>query len=267
MRNQITFGETRQQMQLGDITVTETIHPPGLRLRPHDHCNANVNVVLGGQFVESVERTPFQCGRGSLIFKPEGARHSNEYSVAGAHCIAIEIPERLLTRFAGEPFQTTSLRAVDLATTIIREMAGHDGCGSDLIVEGLVYELLGTALRDEGDAGAPALWLRQAEDFIDQSLSSALSLGGLAARVGRHPSHLARAFRRVHGVSVGQYVRQRRITVAMRLLRGSDMTIAEIALQTGFSDQSHLTNTFRRLIGTTPRLYRDSSRRPRHRSE
>jgi AraC family transcriptional regulator len=78
--------------------------------------------------------------------------------------------------------------------------------------------------------------------------------------VGVHPVTLARAFRRAFGCTVGEYVRRLRIERAARQLADSDLSLAEIALGAGFSDQSHFSNLFRRHTGLSPFQFRRAIR-------
>jgi AraC family transcriptional regulator len=81
-------------------------------------------------------------------------------------------------------------------------------------------------------------------------------LGELAADVSVHPVHLARAFRKRYLCSVGDYIRKLRIEAACHALLNSDTAIAEIALRSGFSDQSHLCRTLKQYTGMSPRHFR-----------
>ncbi|MGH7630000.1 MAG: helix-turn-helix transcriptional regulator [Gemmatimonadales bacterium] len=72
-----------------------------------------------------------------------------------------------------------------------------------------------------------------------------------------HPVHLAREFSRRKGCTFGEFVRSLRITAACDQLRNSRKSIAEIAADTGFADQSHLTRALRNHIGMTPARYRN----------
>jgi AraC family transcriptional regulator len=74
--------------------------------------------------------------------------------------------------------------------------------------------------------------------------------------VDRHPVHVARVFHAHHGVTVATYLRQLRIAWAQEQLRRSDATASEVALAAGFSDQSHFTRAFTRVVGTPPRRWR-----------
>ncbi|HYW04038.1 MAG TPA: helix-turn-helix transcriptional regulator [Gammaproteobacteria bacterium] len=94
-------------------------------------------------------------------------------------------------------------------------------------------------------------------DLIEARLGGGdLSLRTLAAEAGMHPHYLPRAFRRIVGQSPHQYVMTRRIERARRLLRDTDLTVAAIAAESGFSSQSHLCSHFKRATGVTPGEYR-----------
>jgi transcriptional regulator GlxA family with amidase domain len=58
------------------------------------------------------------------------------------------------------------------------------------------------------------------------------------------------------GVTPHQYLAAQRIERAKQLLRSTSLTPSEVALSTGFADQSHFTKVFRRIAGTTPGRFR-----------
>ena len=84
-----------------------------------------------------------------------------------------------------------------------------------------------------------------------------MSLHELGAAVGRHPGHVARAFRQAHGMSVTAYARTLRLEWATVAVATTDDPIMSIALEAGFADQSHFTRSFRRHHGITPGRYRE----------
>lgn len=93
---------------------------------------------------------------------------------------------------------------------------------------------------------------------------SILSPGGaaiLGARFGVSPSHLARRFREEFGVTVGERIRELRLEAAAERLRQGERPISEIATESGFADQSHLTRLFRKQFGPTPARYRRTAKR------
>jgi AraC family transcriptional regulator len=95
--------------------------------------------------------------------------------------------------------------------------------------------------------------LKQTLAYIEDHLSEDLSLSSIASISGISPSHFKTLFRESVGVPVHQYVVQRRIESAKDMLMQGKMSIAEIALATGFSHQSHLARHMRRSVGLSPR--------------
>jgi len=97
--------------------------------------------------------------------------------------------------------------------------------------------------------------------LIHARYSDTLGLAELARQVGVHPVYFSRAFRAHMGSTLGAYLRKLRVDRAADMLASSEISIADIALEVGFADQSHLSNVFRRLRGITPSRYREESRR------
>jgi AraC family transcriptional regulator len=98
--------------------------------------------------------------------------------------------------------------------------------------------------------------LQQAIDYIHAHLNRDLSLAELANVVNISPTYFANLFKKVMGISPHQYVIKQRVERAAVMLKGTDLAIADIALQVGFSSQSHLTQQFKRLTGVTPKQVR-----------
>jgi AraC family transcriptional regulator len=98
--------------------------------------------------------------------------------------------------------------------------------------------------------------LQQAIDYIHTYLNRDLSLAELASVVNISPTYFASLFKQEMGISPHQYVIQQRVERAKVMLMKTDLAIADIALQVGFSSQSHLTQQFKRLTGMTPKQIR-----------
>lgn len=100
--------------------------------------------------------------------------------------------------------------------------------------------------------------LKTAIDYIRANLSEPLSLNTIAAIVGFSPYHFARAFKATTGVSPYQYVLHCRVKLAQQLLGDQEQSLAEVAAEAGFGNQSHMTSVFQRLLQTTPKQYRQA---------
>ena len=108
----------------------------------------------------------------------------------------------------------------------------------------------------EPQQGLTRQQLRQVTDFVLAHLSQDLSLSALSEQIGFSPYHFARLFRRATGESPHQFVLNQRVERAKKLLVETDQPLAELALASGFANQSHLTQCFKRQFGLTPATYR-----------
>jgi AraC family transcriptional regulator len=112
-------------------------------------------------------------------------------------------------------------------------------------------------IKNNGQKDAmPKRKLWQAIAYINDYLSEDLSLGAIAAEFGMSPSYFNTLFKGATGTTICQYVIQRRVEMAKRLLVRSNLSIVEICYQVGFRSQSYFNNVFRKYTGVTPKAYR-----------
>lgn len=103
--------------------------------------------------------------------------------------------------------------------------------------------------------GLDARALQRALDFIDRHLGQHLSLEQLARSVPISRYHFARRFRCSTGLSPMVYLMHARIERAIQRIGMHDGSMADMASELGFSDQSHFTRVFRKIVGSTPGAY------------
>jgi len=103
-------------------------------------------------------------------------------------------------------------------------------------------------------AGRERRAVRRAKEFLSENLDTKLSLQEVAAVVGLSRYHFLRVFKKATGLPPHVFRTQQRVDTARRLLK-TGMPFSQVALATGFSDQSHFTNKFRQFIGATPSQY------------
>jgi AraC family transcriptional regulator len=99
--------------------------------------------------------------------------------------------------------------------------------------------------------------LKRVQDYIEAHLdNNRLTLTELAGVACLSPYHFSRSFKQATGVGPQRYVIQRRLERAKTLIRRTNQSLALIAQEAGFADQSHLTSIFRRELGVTPGHFR-----------
>jgi AraC family transcriptional regulator len=111
------------------------------------------------------------------------------------------------------------------------------------------------------DGALPRGRLRTVVEYIEEHLDAGPTLAQMATAVGLNPYHFARQFKAASGLPPHQYVIARRVERAKELLQaGTDVSLAEVALRAGFSDQSQFCRHFKPLLGVTPRQFGMSAR-------
>jgi AraC family transcriptional regulator len=104
--------------------------------------------------------------------------------------------------------------------------------------------------------GLPKIRLNRVIEFIEEHLDQDITLAALAETVGMGPHYFSELFKQSLGISPHQYVLRRRIERGRKLLHNPSVSVLEAAVRSGFSDQSHFTKLFRRIVGVTPSKYR-----------
>lgn len=102
--------------------------------------------------------------------------------------------------------------------------------------------------------GREAAAVRRVRDYIHAYYAENISLDDVAALVGLGRFHLVAAFKREVGLPPHAYHVQVRVAAARRLL-AAGLPGAQVAVETGFADQSHMIRHFRRVVGATPGVY------------
>lgn len=94
-------------------------------------------------------------------------------------------------------------------------------------------------------------------DYIYAHITERSTIEDLAEYTGLSASYLSRLFKKETGVSVSDYVREKKIEKAQHLLKYCDYSLIEIANYLSFSSQSHFIQLFKEFTGMTPKKYRD----------
>jgi AraC family transcriptional regulator len=118
-----------------------------------------------------------------------------------------------------------------------------------MLVQHAGHEIMKARTRDEAR-------MRRVCDYMHAHLADEVSLQDLAKVAYVSRFHLIRVFKQTYGETPYQHLTRLRIERAQRLLATSDAPIAQIALDCGSTNQTHFAAAFRRLVGLSPRAYR-----------
>ena len=101
--------------------------------------------------------------------------------------------------------------------------------------------------------------LQQAVNYIQDNLAEDISLQVIATELNMSRYYFCRLFKKSTGITPHQYLIKSRIERAKELLSRKHQSIADVALQVGFTNQSHFTKHFKKLVGIAPKRFSISS--------
>ena len=244
------------------MTLRVTDYPARGAMAPHFHEEASLIVVVRGSYVERIRGAETEHRRGRMLLYPAGAMHSQRFGAAGVRKIVFTPDVSSMDYLRAHGLSLDTPRSIDapvvsqLAHRMLAEIQNDDPF-APLALQGIVLELVAAFARTDRPtaAGAPPAWVRAARDAIREAVDETLSLEAIAARIGRHPIHLAREFRRYFGTTVGAYRRQLRLQRSEELL-AKNIGLTEVALSCGFASHSHFCRAFKAAYGITPSEFR-----------
>ena len=219
--------------------LAENRYVPGTRQAAHVHDFTSLSLLVRGTVEERAACLEHRGVAGDVIVRPAGTLHEDLFGEAGAKTLTLVVEGEVGSyRWlqGGSPAALFARAAVEW-----RAGAEYGEIVTDLLA----------AIHDGGSAGRPSA-LREVAERVE---TTAVSVEALARELSMHPVSLARLFRRAHGVSITAWRRRARVRRAAALLT-TGRSLAEVALESGFSDQSHLCRVFRTEMGITPSAFR-----------
>lgn len=228
--------------------VFESNHRGCSAMKHHRHATPFLTIVLTGAYVEVQDAVPEVCRGGSLVVHQADEEHADRFTM-DTRCLNVELP-----RDGSRP---PLRRAVVLGTdpsravkSVIEAFYGRTDGLSDAVknLQAVLTEQPSKSPREQPE------WLHRVLDEFPWADS--VPLRKAAAIAGVHETHFSREFRRHVGITASEYRARARLKVASQLLLTTTSQLSRIALNAGFSDQSHLTRLFSERLGLPPAAYR-----------
>jgi AraC family transcriptional regulator len=255
------FGVNRSERRVGGLILSDTQYRPELHVPPHLHQRAYFGFLIGGGYREQLGGRMVTCGPLSVVYHPPREVRYGFISERGARMFHVELPDSWMERvreLGAVPDDALDYHGgpvVALARALYREYRSPDAT-SPIMIEGLTLELLGSLLRGRAATDRGVAWIGRAREILHARARESPTLSEVAAELGVAPIRLARAFRRTYGESPGEFLRRERIRAACDRLARPGVSLAAVAAELGFTDQSHFTRVFRKQMGITPGAWR-----------
>ena len=198
--------------------------------------------------------------RGDVLVHPGGVDHET-LAAAGTTVVIVDLPRTAFATLRGL-YECPILMAFEdvdgIPDRIHAEIANADSATA-LVVNSLVLRLLAIGSRAPvAPSRRKPEWVSRLIAYIQANLGERLTVQRLAAAAAVSESHLSHSFNQYFDCSVSDYIRDARLRGAARALRHSGDSVQQIAWNFAFSDQAHLTRTFKSAYGVTPTEYRSA---------
>jgi len=252
--------------------------PTELHLRQVNHLAVlMLKGTCSNQWIRCGRETHFHAASGMVgFFSADNEDHivaSRTDTVAEAFILAIP-PAHLQSVAASEgltPSSELQARPVfhdaiiqALLTRLVTDSSGRSitrGLDAEIAARTLVLRLVqitqgGTPEWQADSSVFDSRSMGQITDYVDAHLQHYVPLSELALLCKTSPSHFAKKFRQSAGLSLQRFVNRRRLRASMALLETGSTPLSQIALDLGFSSQSHFTRLFSDLTGFTPASFR-----------
>ena len=235
----------------------------------HEHDHFVVGLIGAGLQTFELGSRAYVTPPGYLMLINPGEPHTGRAAVAGGFSYMALYPEREdLDRFQEES-DLRSCGTLAFQNTLVKDETVHGGLwlsGQARIADPMAQETgfvlsMRELLRRHATCDAfptgprrARREVRAAQDYLHAHLEAKVTLGDLAQVAGLSPYHLARMFLAAYGLPPHKYLEGLRVRRAQEFI-ATGTPLAEAAIAAGFSSQSHLNRSFKRILGITPAAY------------
>jgi AraC family transcriptional regulator len=232
------------------VRVLRVVHPGPQSIAEHRHDWAYIGLHTLGRYRERYDGGEAEMTGPSAVLHPPGRPHADQVGNEGLETLTVEFDRGWLrARGFDRPLDQSRLWQGGCVGQAARRLAKlvSRPCSETAIAKA-TSAFLHIAYRSE-DMPTPA-WLGHVNHAIRHHASQ--STRELARALDLNVDYLARAYRATAGEGLHETARRRRVERAAILLRRTDMPLVDVALDSGFCDQSHMNRCFRAVLGRTP---------------
>lgn len=253
------FGQTNETLNFDGVTITDTEYTHSF-VDWHYHENPYLTFLLQGNMTEGNKKEIYDCSAGTLLYHHWEDAHYNIKPDVFTRGFHIEITEDWFERFHVPKTQVEGSFTIKnpaiklLMHQIFKETKLNDDF-PDLSVHQLLLNLFDQLSNQKSDTKKKPAWVKQLDEILHEHFTEKLNLVELSQTLNIHPAHLSRDFQKYFQCNLGEYLRKLKVERSLQLLNEFE-SLSEVALECGFSDQSHFIRCFKENIGVTPLQYR-----------
>ena len=244
--------------QYCQVALSDVCYAPGLNIPSHAHERGKICLLVQGRYYERIGRKtihyrPFHC-----VYHPPGFDHTDGVGEEGMRLLSLSFATSLFDGFHTHPIDLSPLRELTGRRQVWNILRLFTAGRSLLPVEieaaavNIITDIVSTSTKIPESRRS----LCAARDFIMENYRSNVTLAEVAHAVDLHPVYLGQLFTREVRQTLGDFVNDLRVRSAAEDLSSGSISLADIAIQNGFYDQSHFNRVFSRKVGVSPGAFR-----------
>lgn len=259
LRNGEFFGQTNEILNFDGLTITDTEYTHSF-VDWHYHENPYFTFLLQGNMTEGNKTEIHDCSAGTLLYHHWEDAHYNikpDLFTRGFH---LEISENWFEKFqisknrVEGSFNIKNPALKLLIYQIFKETKLNDS-SFELSINQFLLNLFEQMSHQKRNVEKKPVWVKNIDEILHENFTEKLSLNELSQTLNIHPIHLSRDFQKHFQCNLGEYVRKLKVEKSLAILNTYE-SLSEVALECGFSDQSHFIRCFKKNIGITPLKYK-----------
>ncbi len=255
------FGQTNTTINLKGIILTDTVYTHD-RVDWHYHQNAYFTFILEGSVMEGNKKEVYNCYPGDLLFHNWQEPHYNIKPEGFTRGFHIEIEHDWFNDLDLDTYNLQGSINISnpdlkfLLYKIFRETKTDDSF-TPLSIQTLLLEVLGKMFSiSRSETNKRPDWVSEVTSLLNDQFSEQLNLDYLSKTLDIHPAHLSRDFSKYFNSGLVEYIRKLRVQRSLQLISQRKLDFTAIAMECGFSDQSHFIRCFKEVNGITPSQFR-----------
>lgn len=248
------LGQTLKSYETDMISVKSTLHEKS-KSNFHAHSNGYLSILLSGAYSEITTDSQKIISPSTILYRPAHYQHQNQFLSDTTKCLNIEFDQEWFHKHGVRSEkvnpQTRNIQQYPFVMRLLVDFLQHQKID---FFEELLLQLI--TCEEDATSHRRQPWLGKLLRVLDNEVEQNHSLAALSELVFVHPNYMSRVFKDYFGVTIGQYQMERKIERATQKLFTERDSIAQIASDCGFFDESHFIRTFKSYHDITPHQFR-----------
>lgn len=245
----IGLNRLTKNLVFDKLTAAKMHYDAGFHMPMHKDNLSKISIVLEGEFSEKpIDGQAVLLGNTSIITKPNTILHENTFGKKGCTILSIQFPEHTILppvcqKLAYHNHPSVMLLGIKIWLQLVKAKTNVE---IDIVLNEFIQTiqlLQSQSSKSKMFTAASMLLKLQCRKRPVQEVSDSLSL---------HRGYLSRAFKEDFHIAPGAFNKKQRLIHAIQYLNKKENSLAGVAYEAGFSDQSHFTRILQKEIGCTP---------------